>query len=78
LLVVAGIPASSALLATLAYRIVSFWLPLLAGPVAWLLFRHCYHQPLDLEHLPSPPRDLLDPATAPHPAAVSRPATPPR
>jgi uncharacterized membrane protein YbhN (UPF0104 family) len=55
MLVVAGIPSSSALLATLAYRIVSFWLPLAIGPVAWLLFRRRYHQPLDLEHLPEPP-----------------------
>jgi len=39
LLVVAGVPAADALLATLAYRIASFWLPLPAGLVAWLLFR---------------------------------------
>jgi uncharacterized membrane protein YbhN (UPF0104 family) len=51
LLVVAGIPASSALLATLAYRIVSYWLPLLAGPVAWVLFRRRYHQPIHLDEL---------------------------
>jgi uncharacterized membrane protein YbhN (UPF0104 family) len=55
LLVVAGIPSSSALLATLAYRIVSFWLPLAIGPFAWLLFRRRYQQPLDLEHLPEAP-----------------------
>jgi uncharacterized protein (TIRG00374 family) len=67
LLVVAGIPGSSALLATLAYRIVSFWLPLLAGPVAWVLFRRRYHQPLDLEHLPEAPPDTLTPAAqTPH------------
>jgi uncharacterized protein (TIRG00374 family) len=66
LLVVAGIPGSSALLATLAYRIVSFWLPLLAGPVAWLLFRRRYRQPLDLEHLPeAPPDPLSRAATSP-------------
>jgi uncharacterized membrane protein YbhN (UPF0104 family) len=39
LLVVAGVPARDALLATLAYRITSFWLPLPAGLVAWFLFR---------------------------------------
>jgi uncharacterized membrane protein YbhN (UPF0104 family) len=67
LLVVAGIPGSSALLATLAYRIVSFWLPLLAGPVAWLLFRHRYHVPLDLKHLPEPPAEQISRAvTSPH------------
>ena len=52
LLVVAGVPAADALLATLAYRIVSYWLPLPAGLGAWLLFRQRYHEPLDLEHLP--------------------------
>jgi len=26
----------------MAYRIASHWLPLLAGPVAYLLFRHRY------------------------------------
>ena len=42
LLVVAGVPARDALLATLAYRITSFWLPLPAGLVAWVLFRRRY------------------------------------
>ena len=35
----AGVPAADALAATLLYRIVSFWLPLPAGGVAYLLFR---------------------------------------
>jgi uncharacterized protein (TIRG00374 family) len=35
----AGVAASSALAATLLYRIVSFWLPLPASGVAYLLFR---------------------------------------
>ena len=34
--------ASDATTATLAYRIVSFWLPLAAGPFAWLTFRWKY------------------------------------
>lgn len=59
LLVVAGVPASDALLATLAYRIVSYWLPLPAGLVAWLLFRRRYHQELDLEHLPAEPEPSI-------------------
>ncbi|MCD9623530.1 lysylphosphatidylglycerol synthase transmembrane domain-containing protein [Rhabdothermincola salaria] len=42
MLVVAGVPSDQALLATLAYRIVSYWLPLPAGLVAHLLFRHRY------------------------------------
>ena len=31
-----------AVLATLAYRVASYWVPLLAGPPAYLLFRHRY------------------------------------
>ena len=39
MLVLAGVPAAQATLATLAYRLVSYWLPILAGPVAYALFR---------------------------------------
>jgi uncharacterized protein (TIRG00374 family) len=46
LLILAGMPASYALLATLAYRIASYWLPLLGGPPAYLLFRHRYGRPV--------------------------------
>jgi len=42
LLVLAGVNSSQAVLATLAYRIASYWLPLSAGPVAYLLFRIRY------------------------------------
>ncbi len=42
LLVLSGITKGDALLATLAYRIVSLWLPILAGAVAWLLFHRKY------------------------------------
>jgi len=38
----AGVPAAGALAATLVYRIASFWLPLPAGGVAYLLFRRRY------------------------------------
>jgi hypothetical protein len=41
-LVLAGVGAQEAVVATLAYRIVSFWLPLPAGAVAYLLHRHRY------------------------------------
>lgn len=41
-LTVAGVPSGDALAATLLYRIVAYWLPLLAGGVAYLLFRHRY------------------------------------
>ena len=42
LLILAGIGSGHAFLATLAYRIASYWLPLLAGLPAYLLFRHRY------------------------------------
>jgi uncharacterized protein (TIRG00374 family) len=45
LLVLAGVHPGDALLATLAYRVASYWLPLLAGPPAYLLFRHRYGPP---------------------------------
>ncbi len=38
----AGVEAGPALLATLAYRLMAFWLPLPAGLVAYLLFTHHY------------------------------------
>jgi hypothetical protein len=41
-LTLAGVPSGDALAATLLYRIVSYWLPLLAGGVAYPLFRHHY------------------------------------
>lgn len=42
LLILAGVPSSSAFLATLAYRLASYWLPLAAGLPAYALFRHRY------------------------------------
>jgi uncharacterized protein (TIRG00374 family) len=42
LLTLAGVPAGQAALATLAYRLVSFWLPLPAGAVAAGLHRRRY------------------------------------
>jgi uncharacterized protein (TIRG00374 family) len=41
-LALAGAPAAPAALATLAYRLVSFWLPLPAGLAAWVLHRRRY------------------------------------
>jgi uncharacterized protein (TIRG00374 family) len=46
LLILAGVHATYAFLATLAYRIASYWLPLLAGPPAYALFRHRYGRPV--------------------------------
>lgn len=45
MLVVAGVSPEDALLATLAYRVVSYWLPLPAGLVAHFMFRHRYKNP---------------------------------
>ena len=42
MLVLAGVGAKDALVATLAYRLVSYWFPVLSGPVAYLLFRRRY------------------------------------
>jgi uncharacterized protein (TIRG00374 family) len=41
-LALAGIPAAAAVVATLAYRLVSFWLPIPAGAVAAILHRRHY------------------------------------
>ncbi|HXJ66354.1 MAG TPA: lysylphosphatidylglycerol synthase transmembrane domain-containing protein [Actinomycetota bacterium] len=41
-LVVAGVPAGTAAIATLAYRLVSYWLPLPAGLLAYGLYRRRY------------------------------------
>ena len=41
-LVLAGVGAADAVVAALLYRLVSFWLPMLAGLVAYILFRHRY------------------------------------
>ena len=42
LLILAGVPGGTAFVATLAYRLASYWLPLLAGLLAYLLFRRRY------------------------------------
>jgi len=44
-LTLAGVPATDALLATLAYRLVSYWLPIPLGLTAYLLFRRRYGVP---------------------------------
>ncbi len=45
MLALAGISSSDALLATLAYRLYSYWLPLPVGLTAYLVFRHRYGRP---------------------------------
>jgi uncharacterized protein (TIRG00374 family) len=53
LLILAGVHPGYAFLATLAYRIVSYWLPLLAGLPAYLLFRHRYGNPVPRRATPA-------------------------
>jgi uncharacterized protein (TIRG00374 family) len=43
-LALAGVGASQAVLATLAYRLVSFWLPIPAGGIAAVLHRRAYER----------------------------------
>lgn len=45
MLTLAGVPANDALLAVLAYRVVSYWLPLPVGAASYLLFRRRYGRP---------------------------------
>jgi uncharacterized protein (TIRG00374 family) len=41
-LALAGVPAAAAAVATLAYRLASYWLPLPAGAAAWVVHRRRY------------------------------------
>jgi uncharacterized protein (TIRG00374 family) len=45
LLILAGVRPGAAFVATLAYRLASYWLPLAAGIPAYALFRHRYGPP---------------------------------
>jgi uncharacterized membrane protein YbhN (UPF0104 family) len=45
LLVLAGVHPGSAFVATLAYRLAAYWLPLLAGAIAYSLYRRRYGRP---------------------------------
>jgi len=53
LLILAGVRPGYAFLATLAYRVASYWLPLLAGPPAYLLYRHRYGRPAARRAVPA-------------------------
>ena len=54
-LVAAGVPAHLALVAVLAWRLVSFWLPIPVGALMWLTVRH--HEPLGAAAREQPLRD---------------------
>jgi uncharacterized protein (TIRG00374 family) len=45
LLILAGVPGVDAVVATLAYRVISYWLPILVGPFAYFAFRARYGKP---------------------------------
>jgi hypothetical protein len=45
LLILAGVPGGDAVVATLAYRIISYWLPIFVGPFAYMAFRMRYGPP---------------------------------
>jgi len=44
-LVLAGVSADDALVASLAYRLASYWLPIPVGGGAWLVYRRRYGAP---------------------------------
>ena len=45
LLILAGVPGVDAVVATLAYRIISYWIPIVVGPFAYFAFRLRYGKP---------------------------------
>ena len=45
LLILAGVHGGDAVVATLAYRIISYWLPIFVGPFAYVAFRMRYGKP---------------------------------
>ncbi|MGH1504917.1 MAG: lysylphosphatidylglycerol synthase transmembrane domain-containing protein [Acidimicrobiales bacterium] len=72
LLVLSGISTQNALLATLAYRIISLWLPIVSGLFAWAAYRHRFRSPFATEGGPDGGPDDTDG----EPAAVSPPTAP--
>ncbi|HEY2563413.1 MAG TPA: lysylphosphatidylglycerol synthase transmembrane domain-containing protein [Acidimicrobiales bacterium] len=53
-LVLAGVNSGDAVLATLAYRLASYWLPMVSGPVAYAIFKRRYR------HAPPPASDKAE------------------
>jgi uncharacterized protein (TIRG00374 family) len=71
-LALAGVGGGAAVLATLAYRLVSFWLPIPAGAVAGVIHRRRY----GAEEVEPPPTPTPGPgAASPDPRAVRSPPT---
>jgi uncharacterized protein (TIRG00374 family) len=68
-LALAGVGGGAAVVATLAYRLVSFWLPIPAGAVAAVVHRRRYGT-AEIEPLPTPtPPPGPSDASQPHPRA---------
>jgi uncharacterized protein (TIRG00374 family) len=61
-LALAGVGAGAAVVATLAYRLVSFWLPIPAGAVAAVIHRRRY----GAEEVEPPPASALEAPADPH------------
>ncbi len=59
MLILAGVSPTQAFLATLAYRLCSYWLPLMAGPVAYFLFRRRYGAKAGPRHTGAPPSGTI-------------------
>jgi uncharacterized protein (TIRG00374 family) len=53
MLVASGIPGPDAALATLAYRLFQFWLPIPAGAVAYIFFKRKFGKPVPIEAQPT-------------------------
>jgi uncharacterized protein (TIRG00374 family) len=72
LLVLADVNSSQAVLATLTYRIASYWLPLFAGPIAYALFRIRYRSSPSSPAPATTPATTLDPFDRFQPARLDR------
>jgi uncharacterized protein (TIRG00374 family) len=53
MLVASGIPGPDAALATLAYRLFQFWIPIPAGAVAYIVFKRKFGKPMPVEAQPT-------------------------
>jgi len=77
-LALAGVGGGAAVVATLAYRLVSFWLPIPAGAVAAIIHRRRYGT-AEVEPPPEPPTPMQQPgqpaASLPDPLADRSPPT---
>jgi uncharacterized protein (TIRG00374 family) len=73
-LALAGVGGGAAVVATLAYRLVSFWLPIPAGAIAAVVHRRRYGM-AEVEPPPARPTPELDAASPGPPADRSAPTS---